>query len=83
LWSTPANWVGGVVPASANTTLVNFGAAGITKAGAGRLTLSGTSTLAGGTGRGAVLAAALLLQAGIAGAQRDWRESRRDCVQRS
>ncbi len=27
-WSTGANWVGGVAPASANTTVVSFGAAG-------------------------------------------------------
>ena len=30
LWSTPGNWVGGVVPLSANTTLVTFGATGPT-----------------------------------------------------
>jgi fibronectin-binding autotransporter adhesin len=29
-WSTAGNWVGGVAPASANTTFVNFGAAGTT-----------------------------------------------------
>ncbi len=29
-WSTAGNWVGGVAPASANTTFVSFGAAGTT-----------------------------------------------------
>ncbi|MBL0141946.1 MAG: IPTL-CTERM sorting domain-containing protein [Betaproteobacteria bacterium] len=29
-WSTPGNWVGGVAPASANTTFITLGAAGVT-----------------------------------------------------